>query len=345
MRALKYAFVYVIPALAITGLLLGGGWLWATPLVIFGLIPLAELLIGGEEGNPTDEQVADRTADWRYKAVIYAALPVQIGVVALLMVKVASGAYVGLDLAGAIVTAGMNCGGLGINIGHELGHRPDKREQLMAKLLLGTTLYAHFFIEHNRGHHSRVATPDDPATSRRGEWVYAFWFRSLLGGVKSAWELEAVRLRRRSKRVVSWENEMVRLMTWQTAAVVAVALTLGSLAAVAWMIAGLIGALLLETVNYLEHYGLQRDPNGKGGYERVRPEHSWNSNATLGRLLLFELTRHSDHHAHPKRPYPVLRHFDEAPELPTGYPGMILLALVPPVFFAVMHPRLQSAPA
>ncbi len=345
MRAFKYAFVYVIPAIAIAGLLLGGGWLWATPILIFGLIPLAELLIGGEEGNPTDAEVAERTSDWRYKAVIYAALPVQVAVVVLLMTQIASGAYAGLDLAGAIVTAGLNCGGLGINIGHELGHRPDKREQLMAKLLLGTTMYAHFFIEHNRGHHSRVATAEDPATSRRGEWVYTFWFRSMLGGMKSAFDLEAVRLRRRDKRVLGWQNEFIRLMTWQTAAVVVAGLAFGPVAAAAWVLAGIIGGLLLETVNYLEHYGLSRDKNERGRYERVRPEHSWNSNATLGRLLLFELTRHSDHHAHPMRPYPVLRHFDEAPELPTGYPGMILLALVPPLFFAVMHPRLELAAA
>jgi len=345
MRAFRYAFVYVIPALAVLGLSLGGGWLWATPLLIFGLIPLAELLIGGDEVNPTDAEVADRTSDWRYKAVIYAALPVQVGVVALLIVQVAAGAYVGVELLGAVVTAGLCCGGLGINIGHELGHRPDVREQLMAKLLLGTTLYAHFFIEHNRGHHSRVATPDDPATSRRGEWLYTFWVRSVLGGLRSAWDLEATRLRRRDQRVIGWQNEMVRLMGAQILAVVAVGLAFGPLAAAAWMGAGLIGALLLETVNYLEHYGLARERDARGRYERVRPEHSWNSNATLGRLLLFELTRHSDHHAHPKRPYPVLRHFEEAPELPTGYPGMILLALVPPLFFAVMHRRLELAPA
>ena len=102
-----------------------------------------------------------------------------------------------------------------------------------------------------------------------------------------------------------------------------------------------IGFLLLETVNYLEHYGLQRQQKSSGRYERVRPEHSWNSNHPVGRALLFDLTRHSDHHANPNRKYPVLRHFDASPQLPTGYPGMILLALVPPVWFSVMHPHIE----
>ncbi len=345
MRPLKYGLVYVIPAVAIAGLLLGGAWLWATAALVFGLVPLVELLVGGDEGNPTAEEAAGWQADWRYKAIIYAALPVQLVVVGLLVVQVAAGAYAGAELAGAIVTAGLCCGGLGINIGHELGHRPDKREQLLAKILLGTSLYGHFFIEHNRGHHSRVATPDDPATSRRGEWVYTFWFRSLLGGFVSAWNLERTRLQRRNKRVLSWDNEMVRLTVGQGIALLAVGLAFGPLAAAAFAGAALVGALLLETVNYLEHYGLARELDARGRYERVRPDHSWNSNHTVGRLLLFELTRHSDHHAHPKRPYPVLRHFDEAPQLPTGYPGMILLALVPPLFFAVMHPRLELVAA
>jgi alkane 1-monooxygenase len=343
MRAFKYAFVYIIPAAAWVGLSLGGGWLALTPLLVFGLIPLAELIIGGETSNPTADEADQRLGDWRYKAVIYAALPVMLGVLALFLTQVAAGAFVGIELLGAIVTAGLCCGGLGINIGHELGHRPNRREQHIAKLLLGTSLYAHFFIEHNRGHHARVATPDDPASSRKGEWVYTFWFRSVLGGCRSAWNLEAARLRRRGVPVWSRQNEMLRLQAWQAAALLAVGLALGPVAVLAWAAAGLVGALLLETVNYLEHYGLSRELNARGRWERVLPAHSWNSDHTLGRLLLFELTRHSDHHAHPKRPYPVLRHFDEAPQLPTGYPGMILLALVPPLFFAVMHPRLTQA--
>ncbi len=341
----KYALVYVIPAATVAGLLLGGPWVWMTAAVVFGLVPLGELLVGGSTANPSDAEVKRLSSDRTYDAVVYAAVPVQVALVVMLLVMVSQGAFAGVELAGAIVAVGLGCGGLGINIGHELGHRQKRSEQILAKILLTTSLYAHFFIEHNRGHHSRVATDEDPASSRRGEWVYPFWVRSIVGGWISAWRLEADRLRRRGERVVSWRNEMLRLQAMQAAVVVTVGLAFGPVALGAFAGAALIGALLLETVNYLEHYGLRRQLTARGTWERVRPMHSWNSNHTLGRLLLFELTRHSDHHAHPKRKYPGLRHFDEAPQLPTGYPGMILVALVPPLFFAVMHPRLEHAQA
>ena len=342
---LKYTLVHLIPAATVAGLLLGGGWVWMTAAIVFGLVPLGELLLRGDTANPTAEQVAARSNDRRYDVVLYAAVPVQIITVTLLVVLVSQGTLAGLELVGAIVAVGLGCGGLGINIGHELGHRSKVGEQRLAKILLATSLYAHFFIEHNRGHHARIGTPEDPASARRGEWLYPFWVRSIVGGWLSAWRLEAKRLRSRGHSLVSWHNEMLRLQLLQAALVGAVALLAGPAAAGAFIAAALIGALLLETVNYLEHYGLRRQRTARGSWETVRPSHSWNSNHTLGRLLLFELTRHSDHHAHPKRKYPALRHFDEAPQLPTGYPGMILVALVPPLFFALMHPRLECAGA
>ncbi len=345
MHPICYALVYIVPGFTIAGLLLGGPWLALAPAVIFGIIPLAELVFPAPTTNPDAEEAKERLSNWGYDFVIYLALPVQFGLIALLGALISSGALAGMEILGAVLSVGLCCGALGINIGHELGHRANKWHQLAAKLILSTSLYAHFFIEHNRGHHARVATDEDPATSRVGEWVQTFWVRSLVGGYISAWKLEADRLARKGQSPLTWKNEMIRLQVGQALLLAAVFGLFGAQAMLAFMGASLVGALLLETVNYVEHYGLRRERNERGKWERVRPCHSWNSNSIIGRLLLFELTRHSDHHAYPKRAYSVLRHFDEAPQLPTGYPGMILLALAPPLFFAVMHPLIPTKPA
>jgi alkane 1-monooxygenase len=342
MRPIFYSFVYIVPAVTVVGLLLGGPWLLLAPLIAFGIIPIAELILPAPRSNPGQEESKERLSNWGYDAVIYMALPVQFLLITLLASRIGSSALVGMEIFGAILSVGLCCGALGINVGHELGHRTSRRHQLAAKVILSTSLYAHFFIEHNRGHHAQVATAEDPATSRKGEWLQAFWLRSIVGGYLGAWKLEAHRLGRRGQSPWTWNNEMLRLQFGQAILLLALYAVFGTKAMLAFMGASLVGALLLETVNYVEHYGLLRLRTASGKWARVAPEHSWNSNSILGRLLLFELTRHSDHHAYPKRPYSVLRHFDESPQLPTGYPGMILLALVPPVFFAVMDHRIPN---
>jgi len=338
---LSYTFVYVIPALVVVTLLAGGWWLLVTPAVVFGLIPLLELGMKGSTRNYDPDEEAARRASKLFDLVIYAAVPVQLAVLGVFMSLVSSGVLQGWELLGGIASTAISCGGLAINVGHELGHRKGAFQQRLAKLMLMTSLYSHFFIEHNRGHHSRLGTDADPASSRKGESLYTYWFRSSVLGWVSAWELEAKRLSRRKRRVVSFQNEMLRLQLYQALAVLSAGLVFGWLAAAAWVAAALSGGLILETVNYIEHYGLRRETNARGRLEPVRPVHSWNSNHPLGRLLLFDLSRHSDHHANPKRPYQVLRHFDEAPSLPTGYPGMMVLASVPPLFKSVMARRLE----
>ncbi len=334
---IAHATVLLLPLLAAVGLW-RGGWSWSLPVVVFVFIPLVELLVTGSPRNPDADQQVHRSRIRAFDGLIYAAAGAQVTAVLALFWRAPD--LVGWDLVGGIVSVGILCGGLGINVGHELGHRADRGNRFLAKLMLLTTLYQHFFIEHNRGHHRRVATPQDPATSRKGEGVYAFWWRSITGGFGSAWALEQGRLGRNGQGWASWANQMVRFTVVQLGALVLVAVIFGPKALVAWLFAALFGVLLLETVNYVEHYGLLREKLPGGRYERVRPVHSWNSNHPLGRVLLFELTRHSDHHAYPARPYPLLRHHDRAPRLPTGYPGMILLALVPPVFQRIMDRQL-----
>lgn len=246
------------------------------------------------------------------------------------------------DTVGRIWVMGMLCGTFGINVGHELGHRVNKFEQVLAKALLLTSLYMHFFTEHNKGHHKRVATPEDPSSARYGEPVYLFYFRTIIFSYISAWHIANDETIKKGKPVFSFYNEMIQCTVIQLALVTTILFVFGWLITLYFLIAAMIGILLLETVNYIEHYGLQRKATDDGKYERAMPEHSWNSDHVIGRLLLFELSRHSDHHYLASRKYQLLRHHDKSPQMPTGYPGMMLLSLFPPAWFYIMNRRIKS---
>ena len=344
LRPLRYLVSFIGPGAVLVSLLSSGWWTFTAIVVPFFIIPTLELLLPEGTNNLEPDEERRHWKNRAYDAVIYSMVPVQYALLGLYLWRMA-GDWTWLEAVGLTWSIGIACGVLGINVGHELGHRRKRSEQTMAKALLLTSGYVHFFVEHNRGHHTRVATEEDPASSRRGEWLYAFWVRSVVCGYRGAWALERERLERRNEPVWSWKNEMVRLSLAQAVFAGAVFAIGGVVGLVGWMIAALLGALLLETVNYIEHYGLARDKQEEGGYERVQPHHSWNSDHPLGRLLLFELTRHSDHHANARRPYQVLRSFSEAPQFPTGYPGMMVLAFCPPLWFAVTHRILDARAA
>jgi alkane 1-monooxygenase len=222
---------------------------------------------------------------------------------------------------------GILSGIFGINLAHELGHRSKKAEQFMAKSLLLTSLYMHFFIEHNKGHHTHVSTPDDPSSAKYKQSVFSFWLQTFPGTLRSAWRIDA----QQTMLFIFIQLSFLAVIGW----------FFGTLVMGSFMAAALIGSIQLETVNYIEHYGLARDRVESGRYERVKPHHSWNSNHIMGRLLLFELSRHSDHHYQASRKYQVLRHQEDTPQMPTGYPGMILLALIPPIWFRVMDAQMK----
>jgi alkane 1-monooxygenase len=337
--ALKYTLVYIIPGVVLFSLLQTNGWAFTALVVVFGVLPALEMLLPASTVNMSaaEEEVAKK--DRIYDLILYSLVPIQWALLIFFLLRISDPGLPLLVKVGFTTAFGMACGVLGINAAHELGHRPTKHEQLMSKLLLLTTLYMHFFIEHNRGHHKHVSTDDDPASSRYGEMIYTFFFRTIIGSWLSAWRLERTRLQRKGLSFLGWQNEMLRFQLVQAALVGGVWLLFG-VEVMGWFLgAALIGILLLETVNYIEHYGLRRRKKG-ATYERVLPVHSWNSNHPLGRLILLELTRHSDHHYMASRKYQVLRHFDESPQMPTGYPGMMVLSFFPPLWFRVMHKRI-----
>jgi alkane 1-monooxygenase len=304
---------------------------WASIAVAFAAIPLIDALVGRprrDNGEPRPIPLVR----WipRLQLPLQAAL--LIGAVDLAP-ELPMGQLLVFAFAVGTVT-----GGLGITIAHELGHRASRLDRAIAKALLVSVAYGHFFVEHVRGHHVRVGTPDDPATAPRGMSVYRFIPRSVIGSFRHAWRLERMRLERAGRS--AWHPS-----NW----VLSGSLLAVGLLVLAWLVAGPHGALLfavqavwafvlLEIINYIEHYGLRRRRVG-GRYEPVREEHSWNADFAVSNWVLFNLQLHSDHHAHMNKAFEQLRTVSDAPQLPAGYPTMVLLALLPPLWFAVMEPR------
>lgn len=323
----------------VTGL---GLFWWIGPLVVYGLIPLLDLAIGADPTNPPDDVLAWLEQDRYYRWVTYAFLPLQYVALGVGFWLIADHGGLGVvDKIGIALTLGtMN--GIAINTAHELGHKKEHAERWLAKIALAPTGYGHFFIEHNRGHHVRVATPDDPASSRLGESFWAFLPRTVAGSLRNGWSLERKRLHRMGKRTWSVRNDILNAwaMTVALWLVLLVAFGIGVLPYL--LIQAVFGFSLLEAVNYLEHYGLLRRRLANGRWERVTPRHSWNNNNVTTNLLLYHLQRHSDHHANPTRRYQALRHFDESPQLPSGYATMVLLCYLPPLWRRVMDHRVLA---
>jgi alkane 1-monooxygenase len=320
----------------------GGPWVFFGVFYAFGLIPFLELFMQGSTENFSQAEEEVLKKDFAYDLLVWLIVPAQWALMIIFLFKVGDAALPLWERLGLISAMGIGCGVFGINVGHELGHRNTWYEQLMSKMLLLSSLYLHFFIEHNRGHHKNVSTDEDPASARRGEMLYAFWIRSVTTGWMSAWKIENNRLAKLGLPWYSLRNEMLIYQLIQVSLILAIAVVFGWLTMLCFIAAAVFGFLLLETVNYIEHYGLRRKKIDGEYYEKVMPIHSWNSDHPLGRLLLFELTRHSDHHYIASRKYQILRHFDQSPQMPTGYPGMMVLSLMPPLWFKVMHAHIDK---
>ena len=345
LRALKYLLPLIIYAGAIRSFHSHGIVVWFPLILAWFIIPLLELFIKSSPGNMGSAEEELARSDRFYDLILYLIVPLQFTALYFFLDNITDPSLKWYDIIGRVWVMGLLCGVFGINVGHELGHRVNKFEQFLAKALLLTSLYMHFFIEHNKGHHKRVATPEDPSSARYGEWIFAFYFRSVIFSYISAWNIANADIKKKGKPVLSLGNEMIQFHLIEIAFVAIILFVFGWLTTIYFLLAAIIGFLLLETVNYIEHYGLQRKVLGEGKYERAMPAHSWNSDHVIGRLFLFELSRHSDHHYLASRKYQILRHHDDSPQMPTGYPGMMLLALMPPLWFIVMNKRIKRIQA
>jgi alkane 1-monooxygenase len=318
-----------------------GGFWFMGPVLVFVLFPLLDMAIGMDPTNPPDSVLKFLEQDRYYRWCTYLFIPIQYAGLIFACWMWAGGDLALFESFGLALTMGV-VGGIAINTAHELGHKRAGSERWLSRVALAQTGYGHFFIEHNRGHHVKVATPEDPASSRLGESFWAFLPRTVVGSLRSAWEIEAARLDRLGRSRFGLHNDILTAWAMTIALFAGLAVVFGPIVLPFLAIQAVIGFSLLEVVNYLEHYGLLRQKKEDGRYERCRPEHSWNSNNVASNVLLYHLQRHSDHHANPTRRYQALRHVDEAPQLPTGYAGMIVLAWFPPLWRRLMDPRLLA---
>jgi alkane 1-monooxygenase len=349
-KKLAFFTAFIIPALVIAGFYLDEYWNFLAIVFSFLLIPIIDQSMGIDTSNVAEDQVKIVGEEFYYRFVTYVWTYVQIGFVIWGAYAVTTARLNStLEWAAFVLSFSLVTGGIGITVAHELGHKKSSLERTYGKLLLMTVSYMHFYIEHNRGHHVLVATPEDPATARKNESFYRFWVRSVFGGYAHAWKLEKESLKRNNKSVISIYNEMIwfALLPIIFCGLLTAAFSL-TLDRVTWEIPlfffaqSFLAFTLLELVNYVEHFGIMRKQISPGRYERVNPLHSWNASHMLSNFFLFQLQRHSDHHAFAYKRYQVLNHYDQSPQLPFGYPTMIIIALVPPVWFGMMNKRLEG---
>ena len=318
-------------------------WAWFIYVVIFGIVPILDYIVGKDPSNPNEEvQVPAMTEERIYRVLTLLMVPIWFGVLLYSGWVFINNDYSWLGQLGWIVSIGTVGGVIAINLAHELIHKDPKIENWAGGLLLASVTYAGFKVEHVRGHHVTVSTPEDASSSRYNQGVYTFLLRAFPHNFVNAWKLEAAYLKRKGKQVISRHNELIWWYGISAGLAVLFGLLFGWMGVVFFLGQSFVAAFTLEVINYIEHYGLHRRVLENGRYERVTPAHSWNSNYFLTNLALFQLQRHSDHHAYAKRRYQVLRHYEESPQLPGGYASMYVLALFPPLWKKVMNPRVAA---
>lgn len=350
LRKIGFFTAFILPTLVVVGFYAGGWWNYLAIAFAFIIIPIIDQLTGLDTTNVPDTEAKRVSEEYYYRFVTYVWTYVQVAFVIWCCYAVTTGnLQSGFEWLGFVLSVALVTGGIGITVAHELGHKKSAWERFYSKLLLLTVSYMHFYVEHNRGHHVWVATPHDPATAKKNENFYQFWIRSVFGGYLHAWKLENDLLKKKGLPAFHWRNAMIgfSLFPFIFCALITGAFFLWN-GELFWAIPvffftqSFLAFTLLELVNYVEHYGISRREVAPGKYERVNPLHSWNASHLISNFFLFQLQRHSDHHAFAGKRYQILKHYDESPQLPYGYPTMILMALVPPLWFAQMNSRLEE---
>ena len=342
MKDYKYLAAYSIPLSAVLSISFLGYWTYFTVFFAFVIIPVLELILPERSEIYNDFQKSSRLKNKFFDWLLYLNIVVVFGVLSFALYTLTVFELETYEYVGLVFSTGIVLGVNGINVGHELGHRLNTKEKYLGKLLLLPSLYMHFFIEHNFGHHLNVATKDDPATAKYNQNLYSFWFTSTIGQYFKAWRIQKKLIKQNGKKFFSIHNDMLWYLIIQGIYLYIVFLVFEFQGVVFALLSAMVGFLLLETVNYIEHYGLMREKLDSGRYERVKKIHSWNSNHIIGRIVLYELTRHSDHHYKSNKKYQILECHEESPQMPYGYPTSMVLALIPPLWFKIMNKRVPE---
>lgn len=343
-----YLMTFLVPVVTVLSAVMAlytqaGQWFWLITGIFYGVVPVVDFIVGADEFNPdADQEQVMAADDGYYKKILYFATAGQWAGLAAMTYAVMQGDWSWFNILGAIISvACMHA--IGLTMSHELGHKlNDKGQVLAAQICSAVCGYAHFNIEHNKGHHKDVSTPEDPASSRMGESLYKFALRELPGAARRGWTLEAERLHRQKRSAFSPHNELLQTLAITVVAYGALTALLGWMTLPFLLVTAALGWFQLTLANYIEHYGLMREKKADGRYERCQPHHSWNSNFKASNLLTLHLQRHSDHHAHPTRAYQYLRDYSDAPALPQGYPAMMAMAMIPAAWRSIMDPRVVA---
>ena len=340
MKDLKYLAAYTIPVMVFIGIYFRGLFTYLTPVYVFVLIPLLEMIFPLDSHNISEEESENKLKNKLFDWVLYLNLPIVYGLLIYALITITSLPIETYEFVGLMISLGIVLGVNGINVGHELGHRQTTNERFLGKALLLPSLYMHFYIEHNFGHHLNAATKEDPATARYNQSVYSFWITSVFRQYYNSWNIQKKLLKNNSLPFLSVKNDMLWYSIFQVSYLILIYAVFGYTGFLFALFSAITSFVLLETVNYIEHYGLLRLKTSSGRYERVKETHSWNSNHVIGRIILYELTRHSDHHYKTSKKYQVLDCHEDSPQMPYGYPTSMVLALVPPVWFHIMNKRI-----
>jgi alkane 1-monooxygenase len=339
---MKYLLAYSLPLIAFIGIYFGGFWTYSGVVFAFGIIPFLELILPADEKNYTEAEIENKLKNYFFDVLLYLNVLIIYGMLFFVLRKVSTEQLSFSEIIGAVLSLGVVLGSNGINVAHELGHREKLYERVIGKLLLIPSHYTHFFIEHNHGHHLHVSTPEDPSTAKYNQTLYAFWIQTVFGTYTKAWKIQKKLNQLENRSFFSLKNDMFWFAIIQIGYLFTIYYFFGYIGLSVAFFAGIAGFLLLETINYIEHYGLKRNLLPSGRYERVSEKHSWNSNHVMGRIMLYELTRHSDHHYKSQKKYQILEYHDTSPQMPFGYPTSMVLSLVPPLWFAVMNKRIPA---
>jgi len=338
MRDLKYLIAYTVPVSSMISFSSFGVGTYTAVFYAFVILPILDVVLGEDRSNFSKKTAGSKKVNKVFDWMLYINLPIVYCLMGYGFYQIHTNDYMFFEMVGLCLSAGILLATNGINVAHELCHRKKYFERAIGKALFLPCLYMHFYIEHNFGHHVNVGTPEDGATAKYKQNIYSFWITSVTKQYADAWKKQLQLLAVRKKRFLSFKNDMLWYHVLQPAYLAVVLVVFSSKVLVFAVVSGVISFLFLECINYIEHYGLKRFKTSSGRYERVQAHHSWNSNHNVGRIVLYELTRHSDHHFKASKKYQILDSHDEAPQLPYGYPASILLSLVPPLWFYIVNP-------
>ena len=341
MKDAKYLMAFSVPLTVFLSVFFKGVFSYTAPVYVFLFIPTIEFFLPKPRTIFTEKESESRLKDKFFDCLLYLNIPIVYIILIYGLYSITLSNFEPYEYFGVTLSLGILLATNAVNVAHELGHRNSKFDIFATRLLLLPCLYMHFTIEHNYGHHKNVATELDPATAKKGQNLYKFWITSVFGQYKNAWQLQMKFLKKNKSFLFSLENNLLLFLVYQGLYLITIYALLGQLAIIIAFLVGVISFLFLETINYIEHYGLERKKIGDR-YERVQNFHSWNSDHIMGRIILYELTRHSDHHYRSSKKYQVLESLEDSPRLPYGYPMSMLIAFVPPLWFSIMHPILSK---